>query len=79
MNNTSGIYSLVNKVNGKRYVGQATNIQSRLGQHKSSLKNNNHTNIEMQNDYNLFGSEAFDSPEILEYCTEDKLNQQEIY
>jgi group I intron endonuclease len=36
---TCGIYAIVNKVNGKRYVGKSINIEGRWGSHLSQLRN----------------------------------------
>ena len=37
---TTGIYTIINKNNNKRYIGSSNNIEKRLKYHKSLLKNN---------------------------------------
>lgn len=34
-----GIYSITNKINGKRYIGKSSHIPSRFSDHKNALKN----------------------------------------
>ena len=36
---TSGIYCFLNKINGKRYVGQAKSIYNRYIKHKNNFSN----------------------------------------
>lgn len=75
---TSGIYSIVNKMNNKRYVGSAKNINSRIRDHKSGLIKNIHRNIYLQRSWNKYGIDAF-SFEILEVCLLDRLLEREQY
>lgn len=56
----SGIYAIVNKVNGKRYVGSAVDIAQRWRQHTYKLRKNNHHSKHLQNAWNKYGNEAFD-------------------
>ena len=44
-----GIYKIENKVNGKVYIGQSVNIESRWKGHKSNLRNNKHKMIIYKN------------------------------
>ena len=55
----SGIYRIKNKVNGAVYIGQAVNIRMRVSHHRSLLKQGKHTNKLLQDDWQLFGEEAF--------------------
>ena len=50
----SGVYELVNKLNGKRYIGQARNLEIRYNRHKNDLICGNHHSKLMQDDYNNF-------------------------
>lgn len=52
MKMTSGIYKIINKVNGKYYVGSSKNIESRWKSHRYQLRRSCHKNIMLQNDYN---------------------------
>ena len=73
-----GIYCIENKVNNKKYIGQAKHIHRRWNQHKSDLRNNKHCNIHLQTAWNLYGEECFQFS-ILEECLVEKLNEREIY
>ena len=55
----SGIYKIVNKVNGKYYVGSSVDIQRRWKCHKSRLERNKHINAKLQSAYNKYGSDSF--------------------
>lgn len=45
------IYSLVNKQNGKRYIGRTTNLKLRMRTHFNSLINGTHHNKELLEDF----------------------------
>ena len=64
-----GIYAIVNKVNGKQYVGSSKDIQNRFVRHKYDLKNNKHINLHLQNAWNKYHEDSFDF-EILEKLDE---------
>lgn len=53
----SGIYSITNKINGKKYIGSSKNIPNRYGNHLSLLRNNTHRNKHLQNVANKYGIE----------------------
>lgn len=55
----SGIYKIINKVNGKYYVGSSVDIPSRRNQHLRMLDKNRHTNVHLQNAWNKYGKELF--------------------
>ena len=76
--NIIGIYQILNKVNGKCYIGLSTNIRDRFYRHKSKLRNNKHSNIHLQSAYNEYGSSNFEF-NILERCSESILSEREIY
>ena len=56
----SGIYKILNKVDGKYYVGSSKNIQYRWTEHKRQLNNNCHHNDYLQHAWNKYGSDSFD-------------------
>lgn len=59
-NRKSGIYKIVNKVDGKYYVGRAVNFRKRWTIHKRNLIKNIHPNFYLQNAWNKYGSENFE-------------------
>ena len=56
----SGIYKIINKIDGKYYVGSSQNIQYRWTEHKRQLNNNCHHNDFLQRAWNKYGSNSFD-------------------
>ena len=54
-----GIYSITNRVDGKVYIGQDTNIPNRRSRHKGDLQRGRHTNPYLQLAYNKYGVDAF--------------------
>ena len=44
-NNTSGVYLIRNKLNGKNYIGSSKDIRKRINQHFRELNQNNHHNV----------------------------------
>lgn len=73
-----GIYQILNATNGKRYIGQSINIESRLNHHKEMLINNQHFNKHLQNSFNKYGLENFIF-EVLEECSKEDLSIRERY
>lgn len=61
----SGIYTITNRVNGKRYVGQAGSFRDRWLHHKSTLRRGVHGNRHLQSAWIKHGEAAF-SFEVLE-------------
>lgn len=55
----SGIYQIVNTVNGKSYVGSAVDLRRRRRQHWHALRSNRHTNPKLQASWNKYGEEWF--------------------
>jgi group I intron endonuclease len=55
-----GIYSIINKVNGKKYYGGSVDIQKRWNHHKNQLKKQKHPNIILQNSWNKYGENNFE-------------------
>lgn len=71
------IYSILNKVNGKIYVGQTNRkFSRRMTEHKSHLRGNCHRNPHLQNAWNKYGEDAFEF-NILEECPNSKLDDNE--
>lgn len=63
----SGIYKIVNRTNGKYYVGSTTNFLERWRyHHRRKLRGNFHPNQKLQNAWNKYGETAFEIVEIEE-------------
>lgn len=58
-------YKIVNKINGKKYIGITEDFFRREKEHFSLLEKNKHINYKLQTDYNLYGKENF-SFELIE-------------
>jgi group I intron endonuclease len=71
-----GIYKIVNKVNGKCYIGSSNNIFNRWRYHKRLLKENRHDNGHLQTSWNKYGSDEFEFS-IIEETLKDKLLERE--
>lgn len=76
-----GIYEILNKVNGKRYIGQSTNIKTRLSTHKCQLTRvtrSKDCNRHLYNSVFRYGIRSF-SFNIIEECAADKLDERELH
>jgi group I intron endonuclease len=71
-----GIYSIRNITNGKRYIGQSTNLEDRKRSHFTTLKRGNHFNIYLQRAFLKYGIDNFEF-RILEEVPEDMLDVRE--
>lgn len=56
---TSGIYQIINKENGKIYIGSTLNFKMRFRGHKSELRRGVHSNTHLQNAWLRYGEAAF--------------------
>lgn len=55
----SGIYKIINKINGKYYVGSANNIRNRWKKHFIDLDRQRHPNYHLQSAWNKYGNKSF--------------------
>ena len=55
----SGIYSIVNRLNGKRYIGSTNCLAQRWREHRRLLRLNKHHCRHLQAAWNKYGPEAF--------------------
>lgn len=76
MKKISGIYSITNLVNNKKYIGQSINIHDRWTRHKYQLNTNSHDNIVLQRAWNKYGKNSFKFEIILE-CIKSQLKLNE--
>lgn len=67
----SGIYQIINLVNGNRYIGSSKDILKRKGEHFNLLRRGKHENNHLQNACDKFGIENL-SFSVIEYCESDK-------
>lgn len=76
----TGIYSFVNKQNGKRYIGQSINIFDRQAQHKYRYYNLSDSgyNMPIHLAFRKYGWDSFDF-EIIEECSILELDEKERY
>lgn len=78
-NPISGIYSITNKVNKKRYIGSSKNIHLRWDQdHVPSLNNGTHENRHLQSAWNKYGSDNFEFT-VVEPCCKNFFLEREGY
>lgn len=72
----SGIYEIINLVNGKRYVGSAADFSIRWRQHRRLLNRGEHYSPAMQRAWLKYGSESFEFRVIL-VCPKERLIAEE--
>jgi len=72
----SGIYKIINNINGKVYVGSSKNVQARKRSHYCYLRAGKHPNKHLQNAWDHYGEENF-SFEIVFYCEKELLSLEE--
>lgn len=71
----TGIYKIVNLINGKIYVGQALNIERRISEHKRG-KGVHEQSIDKA--IQKYGIDNF-SYDVIELCRAEELNDREIF
>lgn len=72
----SGVYAIINIINGKVYIGSSKNIVKRFNSHKRDLKNSTHHNRYLQRAWDKYGEDCFEF-EVLEYV-EDVIELLEV-
>lgn len=65
----SGIYCIINTLNGKRYIGSAKDLYARVHTHFCLLRKNKSHSKHMQSSFNKYGEDVFNYS-ILEVCEE---------
>jgi len=76
----SGIYKIVNKMNGKYYVGSSRNIlgeNGRWSDHSTDLIRGDHPNQRLQNAWNKYGPDSFEF--FIIEITDDLINREQTY
>lgn len=78
LSNECGIYIIFCKTNSKVYIGSSLSVKARGYRHRRDLEKNIHSNLHLQNAWNLFGSNNFEI-EIIEKCSEEERIDKEQY
>lgn len=74
--NRSGVYSIRNKLNGKRYIGSTVRFRSRWTTHLRELRRGIHSNLHLQSAWNKYGEEVFEF-KFLMFCPGEECTRQE--
>ena len=74
----SGIYAIVNSLNGKMYIGSAVNLRNRWKAHRSSLNRGLHHSQKLQNSWRKNGHGCFTFV-VLELVDRDALINREQF
>lgn len=75
---TSGVYQIVCRRTGHRYIGSSVRIERRWGRHREELNKGTHHNGWLQRAWVKYGKEAFDF-EILEVCGVNRVEREQFY
>lgn len=73
---SSGIYTIVNGINGNSYIGSSVDIVKRWAVYKTYLAKGTHHSAHLQHSWNKYGSEAFHF-RVLEECPVENLMERE--
>lgn len=78
--NETGIYAIVNKINGKQYIGSAAkSFKQRWRDHIKTLRGNRHSSPILQAAYNKYGEESIEF-KVLEVCDREKcIEREQLY
>lgn len=72
--NAGYIYEIVNKVNGKRYIGSTINYKARWHTHRSALRNGKHHSFILQRAWDKHGADSFEFKLLLVCEREDRID-----
>lgn len=61
----SGVYEIVNTVNGKRYIGSSVNLSRRRSAHYADLEGSRHGNAHLQSAFDKYGIDNFEFRTLL--------------
>jgi len=74
-----GVYFIVNKCNGKIYVGSSINIRNRFSVHKYYLRHKKHDNKFLQSDWDKYGEHSFEFNIVEESNSKEESTDRENY
>lgn len=74
-----GIYQIVNKINGKSYIGSSINLKYRKYSHFRELKHGIHHSQALQRAYNKYGKDSFEYKILLTCNKEDCIKYEQEY
>jgi len=69
----SGVYEILNLVNGKRYIGSAKSLVTRRAEHVRNLRRGGHSNPHLQSAWTKYGPAAFVFKPLLICAAKDLL------
>ena len=75
----SGIYKILNKTNGKFYIGSSSDINNRWNDHRKMLRKNRHDNQHLQHSWNKYGENNFDFLILNRYPNSELLITEQKY
>lgn len=75
----SGIYKIINKVDGKFYIGSSKDILKRWDKHLKDLRKHKHHSIKLQEAYDTYGEESFTYEIVEEIQCIDKSHRKKLY
>src|SRR5271157_1779924 len=75
----SGIYIIVNKINGHFYLGSCKDFNKRKRDHFNNLKYLKHQNQYLQNAYNLYGYNNFEFIIVCRCLPEERLEIEQLF
>ena len=79
MERVSGVYEIVNTVNGHRYVGSSNNIYRRWQDHRRELRNKIHCNKILQRAWDKYGDDALKFNVLLQCEVQDIIFYEQFY
>lgn len=59
LNDVMCIYKIVNRKNGRVYIGSTSRFKRRINKHIDELNRNEHINTDLQKDWNINGGDSF--------------------
>ena len=74
----SGIYRITNTINGKVYIGSASDLAKRWSRHRTELNRGEHPNKHLQSSWNKYGEASF-VHEVIERVEPGKLIEREQF